>query len=161
MLFLPVVWTGVAVRDILRPARRLHTLALWLLRTATAAALVYLLFLLTWGLNYRRVPLERKLAYDSHVVTSNAAREAARRATSRLNVFFAGAHAQPAATAPVDPVLAAAFASATREVGAAGTTVPGRPKRSLLDIYFRPAGVAGMTDPFFLETLIEGDLLAI
>jgi hypothetical protein len=37
--------------------------------------------------------------------------------------------------------------------------VPGRPKRSLLDWYFRRAGVSGMTDPYFLETLIAGDLL--
>ncbi|HEV3140522.1 MAG TPA: DUF3810 family protein, partial [Vicinamibacterales bacterium] len=37
--------------------------------------------------------------------------------------------------------------------------VAGRPKRTLLDWYFRRAGVAGMTDPFFLETLVSTDLL--
>ena len=161
MLFLPIGWIAFAVRDIHRSGRRLHTLALWLLRTGTAAALVYLLFLFTWGFNYRRVPLERKLEYDARIVTSDAARDVARRTTSRLNALFASAHAQPAVTAPIDPVLSAAFADTTRELGAAGTTVPGRPKRSLLDLYFRPAGVAGMTDPFFLETLVEGDLLPI
>jgi hypothetical protein len=31
----------------------------------------------------------------------------------------------------------------------------------MLDLYFRPAGVAGMTDPWFLETLVESDLLAV
>ena len=161
LLFLPVAWIVAAVRDVYRSAGRLHRLAQWTLRTAVAVALVYLVFLLTWGFNYRRVPLERKLAYDARVVTVDAAREIARRATSRLNELFAGAHAEPVATTPVDPMLAAAFAQTTRELGATGTTVPGRPKRSLLDLYFRPAGVAGMTDPFFLETLVEGDLLAI
>jgi len=37
--------------------------------------------------------------------------------------------------------------------------VPGRPKRTILDPYFRRAGVDGMTDPFFLETLIATDVL--
>jgi hypothetical protein len=161
LLVLPVVWIAAAIRDVFRSPRRLHRLAQWTLRTALAIAILYLVFLMTWGLNYRRVPLERKLAYDARVVTVDAAREAARRATSRLNELFAGAHADPVAITAVDPALATAFAQSTRELGAAGRTVPGRPKRSLLDLYFRPAGVAGMTDPFFLETLVEGDLLAI
>ena len=35
----------------------------------------------------------------------------------------------------------------------------GRPKTTVLDLYFRRAGVAGMTNPWFLETLIASDLL--
>ena len=34
-----------------------------------------------------------------------------------------------------------------------------RPKATLLDFYFRRAGVAGMTDPYFLETLVERNLI--
>jgi hypothetical protein len=37
--------------------------------------------------------------------------------------------------------------------------VVGRPKRTLLDWYLRRAGVDGMTDPFFLETLVATDVL--
>ena len=37
--------------------------------------------------------------------------------------------------------------------------VVARPKHSMLDWYFRRAGVDGMTDPFFLETLVAGGLL--
>jgi hypothetical protein len=48
-----------------------------------------------------------------------------------------------------------------RELGTTGETVPARPKHTLLDLYFRPAGVSGMTDPFFLETLVESDLLPV
>ncbi len=35
----------------------------------------------------------------------------------------------------------------------------GRPKHTLLDVYFTRAGVSGMTSPFFLETLIASNLL--
>jgi hypothetical protein len=37
--------------------------------------------------------------------------------------------------------------------------VPARPKRTILDWYFRRAGVDGMTDPFLLETLVAGNVL--
>ncbi len=39
--------------------------------------------------------------------------------------------------------------------------MPARPKHTVLDAYFRRAGVDGMTDPYFLETLIASDLLPI
>ena len=59
----------------------------------------------------------------------------------------------------VDPSLASAFERTQRELGATSTAVPGRPKASLLNVYFRRAGVAGMTDPYFLETLVQRELL--
>src|SRR5262249_43287650 len=37
--------------------------------------------------------------------------------------------------------------------------VPARPKRSVLNWYFRRAAVDGMTDPYCLETLVSSDVL--
>ena len=160
LVVLPVGWLAVAIRDVSRASHRRQAVGRWALRTAAGVAALYLLFLLTWGLNYRRVPLERRLRYDASVVTTDAARAAAVVATSRLNALFVGAHTQPADDASAEGPLAVAFARATSELGATGTTVVGRPKYTLLNFYFRPAGVSGMTDPFFLETLVAGDLLA-
>ena len=161
IVVVPIAWIAAAARDIRRAPRPLRAVGRWAWRTVAAVAAVYLLFLAAWGFNYRRVPLEQKLRYDAGDVTVAAARDVVRRATARLNTLYAGAHAQPADDRAVDPDLASAFARATKELGGTGTTVPARPKRSLLDFYFRPAGVAGMTDPFFLETLVESDLLAV
>jgi hypothetical protein len=161
ILGLPTAWVVLAVRDVVRSGRRLHTAGLWGLRTLAAVAALYLVFLMTWGLNYRRVPLERKLKYDANAVTPDAARDIANLAVSRLNALYAPAHADGDRPAYADAALAVAFARTTRELGAGGTTVPGRPKQTILDLYFRPAAVAGMTDPFFLETLVESNLLAI
>ena len=158
---LPVVWVALAARDIAGSRRRLQTAGRWALRTLAAAASLYLVFLLTWGLNYRRVPLERKLKYDANAVTSEAARDVAVLTVSRVNALYAPAHAARDRTPQTDAPLAEAFARTTRELGATGTTVPARPKRTILELYFRPAAVAGMTDPFFLETLVEGNLLEI
>jgi hypothetical protein len=81
-------------------------------------------------------------------------------AVDRLNALHDPAHAQGWATdGAIDPDLVASFERVTRDLGAGHVTLVGRPKRSLLDWYFQRAGVSGMTDPFFLETLVAGDLL--
>jgi hypothetical protein len=133
----------------------------WIIgRTAVAAAALYLLFLLTWGLNYRRPPLIEKLKFDPSMVTREGAEALTWTVVSRLNALHARAHrgGWPDA-AVVDESLAAAFADAERTLGGSGRTLVGRPKRSLLDIYFRRAAVDGMIDPFFLETLVVSNLL--
>jgi hypothetical protein len=131
-------------------------------RILGAASLLYLVFLLTWGLNYRRVPLAERLPFDPARVSVDRARALAVESTARLNALYDEAHAtQPAAPDAFDAALARAFHGAAGEFGVFGRPLLPRPKRSLLDAYFRRAGVAGMTDPFFLEALIASDLLPI
>jgi hypothetical protein len=124
---------------------------------ARAAAIVYLAFLAAWGLNYRRIPLTEKLAFDSSRVTAAAARELAVRAVGSLNRLYLPAHSRPESLA----ALTAAFDDADRALGSTVAIVPGRPKETLLGGYFHYASIAGMTDPFFLETLIAPDLLDV
>ena len=154
-----VVWAALAVRDA-RRLKWLRVLGRLLVRTAVGAALFYLAFLLVWGLNYQRVGLSSKLQFDERKVSADAAAALARRVVDRLNAQYREAH--DAGWAPfgrVDPSLASAFERTQRELGATSTAVPGRPKASLLNSYFRRAGVAGMTDPYFLETLVQRELL--
>lgn len=131
-----------------------------------AAAVVYLVFLATWGLNYRRMPLTSKLAFEPSRITRAAAADLAARTVRSLNQFYAAAHSGETDLAR----LGAAFHSAERALSAAGrdaanasapATVLGRPKSTLLGGYFHYTSVAGMTDPFFLETLIASDLLEV
>ena len=122
-----------------------------------AAAVIYLVFLATWGLNYRRVPLTAKLAFESARVTRPAAGELAVRTVDSLNRLYAAAHSGETDLTR----LATAFHSAERALGAEWTILPGRPKSTLLGGYFHYTSVAGMTDPFFLETLIASDLLEV
>jgi hypothetical protein len=130
------------------------------LRLATVAAAVALMFFATWGLNYRRQPLREKVPFDATRVTRDAARALARETVGRLGTLYGGAHDDgwPGAL-DVSPTLAASFGRTAISLGFPAGVVPGRPKHSLLDLYFRRAGVAGMTDPFFLETLVASDLL--
>jgi len=122
-----------------------------------AGGVIYLLFLAVWGLNYRRVPLEEKLDFDRALVTTQRAFELASEAARRVNILHASAHAIPADRAR----LAAAFASAEGALGMSAATRVGRPKRSVLGLYFRTAAIDGMTDPFFLEVILNPDLLEV
>lgn len=128
---------------------------LWIL--GRGAAVVYLVFLAIWGLNYRRVPLADTLAFDPGRVNRAAGEQLVARTIASLNRLYGPAHRGPT---PLRS-LAAAFESAEAALGARLTIVPSRPKETLLGGYFHQAGISGMTDPFFLETLLSPDLLTV
>lgn len=157
-------WVILAGRDIVRwrargPGR---TAIRVLARTAVWASILYLLFVASWGLNYQRVPLATRLEFDDTRVSDAGVRALVTLAVTRLNELHPAAHSigWPDAGA-IDPALRSAFATAQSDLGGARLAVPGRPKRSLLNAYFRRAVVDGMTDPFFLETLVVSDLLPV
>ena len=130
------------------------------IRGAAAGALVlsavaYLWFLLFWGLNYRRVPLTERLAYDPSRVNPSAAVEAARAAVRRVNESASSFGDQ----APLEEALTDAFAEVESLLGSGFHARVARPKHSLLTWYFRRASIDGMTNPFFLEIILNPDLL--
>jgi uncharacterized protein DUF3810 len=129
--------------------------AIW--RLAILASVGYLAFLAMWGLNYRRVPLADKLAFDRTRVTARATADLAMRAAGELNRLHGAAH-----RVPLDERdLVAPFHEAQRVLGSRGAIVVGTPKRTLLGLYFRRAAIAGMTDPFLLEVMLAPDLLDV
>jgi Protein of unknown function (DUF3810) len=118
------------------------------------AAGAYLAFLCLWGLNYRRVPLEQKLDFDRTRITRDAAFALGKEAVARVNEMHARLNAGGDASR-----LGAAFEDAQGLLGQQWTAAVGRPKRSLLTYYFRWAAIDGMTDPFFLEIIVNPDVL--
>ena len=155
-----ILWIVLAVRDLRGAGRRLRAVRLIAARTVVWSASLYILFLALWGLNYRRPPLRELMPYEQSGVTAPAAAAAAELAVARLNALHDRAHASGwPSPGEVDATLADGFAHAVLEVGIRRDVVPGRPKRTMLDSYFRRAGVDGMTDPFFLETLVASGIL--
>ena len=137
-------------RDGLRPG-----LLRLLAAGVVTAAVVYLWFLVFWGFNYRRVPLEQKLVYDPARVTRDQGLQLARSAVERVNALVG--QSKEAALEPV--ALLDALRSVQSHLGAAPLAAAAQPKRSLLALYFRRAAIDGMTDPFFLEIVVNPDLL--
>jgi len=153
-------WAGAAVVDIVGGRRWRQFVGRFVLRTAVLTAAFYLAFLVLWGLNYRRVRLAEKLQIDEASISPDSASAAMATAIEQLNGLHARAHEQgwpPLST--IDAELADAFGRADRALGGRTPPVAGRPKVTLFDLYFRRAGVEGMTDPYFLETLVQRELL--
>jgi hypothetical protein len=160
LVLVAVAWIAAFVND---AARRplVRTLGRALLRTIVWSATFYLLFLGGWGLNYRRVPLVETLQFDADAVKPESARDLAAATVSRANALHDEAHRAAPADSAVDPALAAAFSRTLGDLGRPTVFVPARPKGTLLNPYFRRAGVDGMTDPYFLETLVAAELLPL
>ncbi len=158
-----LLWLAIRGRRLSRldgPARR-AALAGLALDGAAFVSMLYLVFLLLWGLNYRRTPIEARLDFSGRRVTAEAVDALARRAVDELNRLHDPAHADPSATATWAAVrvrLAPAFAEAQRDLGASSVATAGRPKWSLLSLYFRWAGVDGMVNPYGLEVIVNPDV---
>lgn len=146
-----------------RAWRRTGRAVSWIaLDVAAAAAVLTIWFSLTWGGNYRRMPLHERLDFDRARVTREAALEMTRTSVRELNRLHPIAHARPwPALDALPAVLGGAFADAQHAIGQPALAVPGRPKSTVMQAWFRWAAIDGMTDPFFLETLVNSDALPI
>src|SRR5262249_24706552 len=60
---------------------------------------------------------------------------------------------------PSQDALESAFADTQIALGSMRLAVAGVPKQSLISHYFRRAAIDGMTDPYFLEVIVNPDVL--
>ncbi|MBI4885586.1 MAG: DUF3810 family protein [Acidobacteria bacterium] len=129
---------------------------------AGAAAVTYLVFLLLWGLNYRRVPMTERLVLSAGSPSSDAVVQLGLQAAAQLNALHAAAHRSGWREPPwEDGALRRAFGEVQQFLSDAAPAAPGRLKRSALGYYFRWTGVDGMINPFGLEVLVNPDLLPL
>jgi hypothetical protein len=161
LVLLVLVGLGIRVVRVARTSpRKLHAALAIPIEIAAVAAIVYLAFLGSWGLNYRREPLRTKIAFDAARVHEDALSDLAFHAVRRLNDLHGPAHA----AAWPDPeevtrTLAPALDASLRSLPGGGAALPGVPKRSLLSWYFERAAIDGMTNPFGLEVIVQPQLL--
>jgi hypothetical protein len=160
-VILVAAWIALAWRDARRASGRSRAAARIVARSVVWCAAAYLVFLATWGLNYRRAHFVDKLPYDAAAVTDDSALAAARVAVDRVNALHDAAHrgGWPPPDA-ANPELARAFERALRDLRLPSSIAVARPKRSMIDWYLRRSGTAGLTDPYFLETLVASDVLS-
>lgn len=125
--------------------------------TAAVAAVVYLWFLFAWGLNYRREKITTRLDFDERRITREAILAVA--SAAARNATIVRERSQTTSEDDVRSELGRAFAD-TLSVLRAPETHPAKPKWSIFTVLWRRAGVDGMTDPFFLESLVRTDLLS-
>jgi len=163
LLIAAVSVTIAQVVRAIRRARRERRVApvfatLWHL--IVAAAVVYLVFLGVWGLNYRRVRMQDRLVLTNTAPDRDAVVALGRESVVRMNALYSTAHKSgwPAAEWK-DERLRSAFHRVQSMLSDGPLTEPGRLKWTILGPYFRWTGVDGMVDPFALEVLANPDLL--
>lgn len=129
-------------------------------RVLRAAAVIVLLFMFAWGLNYRRVPLGETLAAPPN--PGNASLMAA---IADANALAASLRSRLGADTEITYATAAEqlhgpMVEALRTARRPTQFRPGRPKFSLiLGPFFTWAGVNGMLNPLALESIVHADLL--
>lgn len=147
-----LVWL---VRALLSP--RMQGLA-FLRRTATLAAAILLVSIVTFGANFRRQPLRETAAFDASRVSADAVFTLAQLTVRVLNDTYDELPAQWPDDSAVRATLAPLFREAAR-AGAAWRPELARPKRSILDPWMRRIGMNGYFLPFFHEVAMNSALL--
>jgi hypothetical protein len=131
-------------------------------RLLRAASLVTVLFMLFWGLNYRRLPLETTLeggaaTQPTEAMLVEAVQEAAMLAVRLRPAAIA---AMPSTNDQLAAVLREPMDTALLRLNREPLGRAGRPKTSrILTPYFTAAGVDGMINPLALESIVHADLL--
>src|SRR5262245_18390692 len=157
----------LAVRAIVRAIRQARQDRRWrplwttTVNLATAAAAIYLVFLVCWGFNYRRVPMSTRLVIDRGAPGEEAVTALGLQAIEQINALYTAAHAAGDVPPVRDERLRAAFATVQGYLSDAPRAVPGRLKQTIYGQYFRWTSVDGMFDPFALEVMANPDLLPI
>jgi len=159
-----LVLVVIRVRHLWQLARHRSVIdALWeaTRRVIRLAAALTLLFLWTWGCNYRRLPLETALA-GNEAATPTA--ESLANAVADANGLAARLRPSVVSESPSYDELASVLREpmnrALALLNRPALGAPGRPKFSLaLTPYFTAAGINGMVNPLALEAIVHPDLL--
>ena len=130
------------------------------LAALAVVASAYLWFLASWGFNYQRTPVDARVGLDRRRATPERLSAFALDTVDDLNRLrpLAQARPWPDRDALVE-TLRPAFQLALPRLGVRQGVVPGVPKWSVLQPYFRWAGIDGVTNPFVPEVVVNHDLL--
>ncbi len=156
-----VLWLSARRLRTARRHRDLVPVGRLVVELVVVGALVYVVFLGLWGLNYRRVPMTTRLALVDEPIQPDAVFELGREAVGQLNAQYTRAHEIGWTDALQLPggSLATAATSVYRDLTGTQAAVPSRLKRSMLGPYFRWTSIDGMINPFGLEVIENPDLL--
>jgi hypothetical protein len=133
--------------------------AVLLLQTAAVAAGLIIWFDAAWALNYRRVPIVARVAFDPARLTARDIAQFSATIAAGLNATAPRAHAERQSEGELETRLEAAFEPVVQRLGDRYPVVVSRPKRTLFNWWFALAGIGGEWDPFAYETVLNADFL--
>ena len=123
---------------------------------------MWLLFLVLWGWHYQVPTLEARMGLTPEDVGAPRGEAFARATVAQLNALHDEAHASAWPTrVDLPAVLAPGLAHVLPALGVASMPRLPAPRRTMLDWYFRAAGIDGMTNPFGLEVVLNSRVLPV
>ncbi len=151
---LPLLWLvslGVSWRR-KRSVRRWLLQSLW--RTVQSVAVVFVLFVVLWGANYRRAPVETQFGLQDATVTQADLEHLLADLTSVVQADAAAPRDEAAALRAVREALQGVVLETTQVT----PTLPARVKRSWPGLLILSGGAAGIASPLTLEPHVDGAL---
>jgi len=167
-----LMFAGVIIAVGVRVARLIGVLrqhgwltSLWeaVRRLVRALAVAVIVFLLAWGCNYRRVPIDTTLPQPVAAPTLATLQGAVADAAALAAQLRPVAVASPALEFPeLARVLEQPMNAALLQLNRKPLVPVGRPKVSyVLTPFFTAAAVTGMVNPYALESIVHPDLLPV
>lgn len=153
-----VVWLWGRALGQARRTRQVRPIehAVWVTLFTVSAS--YLWFLAAWGLNYARPPIDQRLGLPAGPATTAEVAALLRESVAQVNALHATAHMDGFIPYDAERDVTRTLHAVEAAHGRPRPTIGGRPKPTLLGLYFRMAGVDGLTAPAALETLLNPDL---
>jgi len=141
-------WWVLAIRN--RATRRRRLISL-LSQTAAALAVIYIWFVVFWGLNYDRVPVSDKVVVRPTEVDSQHVDAFGNRVARMLSADVAAAHKEGGAQAAVIAGLQPTFEAAIRRLGDDASVSQPPVKPTIFDFMLGSTGDSGFMDPWTHE----------
>jgi len=127
------------------------------LRTLQITALLYSFFYFSWGFNYFRLPIEKRLNWTRHIEKKDMF-------PAVLDSLISSANASRVGIAitdypAIDSLVEASYRDHATYFGYSYPNGSRRPKTMLFTWFFAKSGVSGYFGPFFNEVHLNGELL--
>jgi hypothetical protein len=130
-----------------------------MVRTGAIVALILIWFDAAWALNYRRVPIVERVAFDAVRLNARSVAAFSAQIIDALNATAPLAHAEQRSAAQMESALADAFTPVVVRLGDRYDVIVSKPKRTIFDWWFAKAGIGGQWDPFAYETVVNAQFL--
>ena len=134
-------------------------LRLFLFRTAQAAAILYTLFYVSWGFNYFRQDINKRIGSTVIKTDEQLFRVALDTIISRVNINYANVNV--ADYERIDIEVEKSYASNSSNINIKYPNGSRKPKKMILSGLISKTGISGYFGPFFSEINLNGKVLPI
>jgi hypothetical protein len=163
LLLVAVAWlVAFWIRSVGRAPRalRLRAVLRAALRSVAVLCAIFVWFMLSWALNYGRVPLADKIPVHNERTDEDSVAAFADRTTDRLTRLADAAHRETLDDVQMGRRLVPTFEATIARLGDGASFAPPRIKPTIFQITMQLSATTGFTDPWTHEVNVDRSLFA-